>query len=293
LVGCADQKRTKIDGVLETINERLNELEGEKEELQQVQVQDRQRRTLEYSFHQHELKEVGEALDQIEEDRRADIDQANTRQNEFRQRDQELKQLDQDLDNKKQELELLEIDHRQTSAERRDQVQAKAQVECLIRDAEDATRRGQDRLTRLQEQLQQVEEEINDKEGELMEAAPAWEDKVAEQSALQSTLDQAETTLKSLYAKQGRQNQFNTKRERDEHLTEQIDELKQHIQRRREHATQLEEDISQARVEVDDLAERQTELRGELDGRKEDVKRLSSEVAELKERQHTAQEKRK
>ena len=118
MVGGTDQKRTKIDKVLETINERLDELEGEKEELQQVQVQDRQRRTLEYSFHQHELKEVGEALDQIEEDRRADIDQANSRQNEFRQRDQELKQLDQDLDSKKQELELLEIVHRQTSAER-------------------------------------------------------------------------------------------------------------------------------------------------------------------------------
>lgn len=126
-----------------------------------------------------------------------------------------------------------------------------------------------------------------------MEAHPAWEDKVQEQGALQATLDQAETTVKSLYAKQGRQNQFNTRPERDEHLTEQIDELKQHIQRRRDHATQLEDDISQAKIEVDDLAERQTEQRGELDGRKEDVKRLSAEVAELKDRQHAAQEKRK
>jgi len=126
-----------------------------------------------------------------------------------------------------------------------------------------------------------------------MEAAPAWEDKVAEQSALQESLDQAETTLKTLYAKQGRQNQFNSKRERDEHLTEQIDELKQHIQRRRDHASSVEEDLSQAKVEVDDLSERQNELRGELDGRKEDVKRLTAEVAALKDSQLDAQEKRK
>lgn len=47
------------------INERLQELEEEKEELKQYQVQDRQRRSLEYSIYQHELKEVGDALDNV------------------------------------------------------------------------------------------------------------------------------------------------------------------------------------------------------------------------------------
>lgn len=75
---------------------------------------------------------------QIEEDRRRDIDSANTRQDEFRQRDAEMKQLAAALEDKRQKVELLGLEHRQTSEERRDAVQAKAQLECLVRDAEEA-----------------------------------------------------------------------------------------------------------------------------------------------------------
>lgn len=61
----ADTKRDKITDLLQFINDRLSELEEEKEELKQFQVQDRQRRSLEYSIYQRELKEVGEALDNV------------------------------------------------------------------------------------------------------------------------------------------------------------------------------------------------------------------------------------
>lgn len=40
----------------------------------------------------------------------------------------------------KQALELLTIEHRQSSADRRDAVKAKAQVECIVQDAEEAGR---------------------------------------------------------------------------------------------------------------------------------------------------------
>lgn len=293
MVSAADLKRTKIDELLQVINDRLSELESEKEELQQFQVQDRQRRSLEYSFHQLELKEVADALDQIEEDRRADIDQANTRQSTFRTRDAEVRALADALDAKRQQLELLEIDHRQASADRREHVQAQAQVECLIRDAEDAARRGEDRVARLRGQLDRVEQEIGGKEAELAEAGPEWEERVGEEGEVKGRLAEAETAVRSLYAKQGRQAQFATRRERDEHLTEQVTELRSHIGRRREHAGLVEEEIGQARTEVDELGERQAELRGELDGRREDLKRLAGEVGELKESQDAAQEKRK
>jgi len=60
-----DAKREKIVGFLSYIEERLNELEEEKEELKEYQKSDKERRCLEYALHQRELEDVTLALDQV------------------------------------------------------------------------------------------------------------------------------------------------------------------------------------------------------------------------------------
>lgn len=57
-----DQKRSKIDELIKYIQERLTELEGEKEELENFQVEDRERRCLEYALYSREQMSV---LDQL------------------------------------------------------------------------------------------------------------------------------------------------------------------------------------------------------------------------------------
>lgn len=60
-----DQKRTKIDELLEYIDDRLQELEEEKKELKEFQTADRERRCLEYAIYSHDLEEAKEALEQV------------------------------------------------------------------------------------------------------------------------------------------------------------------------------------------------------------------------------------
>ncbi len=50
-------KRTKIDDLLEYIENRLHELDEEKEELREYYEKDRERRCIEYTLHQRELTE--------------------------------------------------------------------------------------------------------------------------------------------------------------------------------------------------------------------------------------------
>lgn len=85
-----DAKRTKINELLDYIESRLSELEEEKEELKEFQDKDKERRCLEYALYQRELEEVGEALDEIEEDRRAEVHGANIRREKFNDREQEI-----------------------------------------------------------------------------------------------------------------------------------------------------------------------------------------------------------
>lgn len=180
---CSDIKREKVNDLLDSINARLSELEEEKEELKQYQDHDKKRRSLEYRIYQRELKDVGDALDsvsahqqathrrtdacllrslglsQIEEERRRDVDNANSRREEANDRQKAVavshsksllflatctdksvlpQELEETLDAHRQRLELLKIDHRETSSERRDATKLKSEVECIVQDAEDA-----------------------------------------------------------------------------------------------------------------------------------------------------------
>lgn len=60
-----DAKRNKIGELLTYIEDRLNELEEEKEELKEFQEKDRERRCLEYALHHRELEDVSAALEQV------------------------------------------------------------------------------------------------------------------------------------------------------------------------------------------------------------------------------------
>jgi structural maintenance of chromosome 3 (chondroitin sulfate proteoglycan 6) len=60
-----ESKKAKIAEVLAYINERLKELESEKEELKEYQQLDRERRALEYCLFDHELKETEAKLSEV------------------------------------------------------------------------------------------------------------------------------------------------------------------------------------------------------------------------------------
>lgn len=96
-----EAKREKIVGFLDYIEERLSELEEEKEELKEYQKSDRERRCLEYALHRRELDDVTTLLEavsvqsrfrgvltfQVEEERRNDIHNSNLKRKEFNQRE--------------------------------------------------------------------------------------------------------------------------------------------------------------------------------------------------------------
>ena len=67
------------------------------------------------------------------------------------------------------------------SAELDERVRARTQVECLIRDLEEAGEKGVGQKADLEAQLSDVEAKIKDKEIELMEVTPNWEDKCKEE----------------------------------------------------------------------------------------------------------------
>lgn len=79
----SNAKSTKIDELLSNIEERLAELETEKEELKEYNDKDKKKRCLEYTVHSRELDEVTAVLEQLEEDQRNDVHDNNEKRKHF------------------------------------------------------------------------------------------------------------------------------------------------------------------------------------------------------------------
>ena len=61
----SENKREKLEEMLSTMEERLSTLEAEKEELKKYQELDKQRRSLEYTIHDKELRDTREKLEKV------------------------------------------------------------------------------------------------------------------------------------------------------------------------------------------------------------------------------------
>ncbi|GAA5927291.1 cohesin subunit SMC3 [Sporobolomyces koalae] len=286
-------KREKIKDLLTFIQDRLDELEEEKEELKQYQTHDRARRSLEYCIYQRELQDCSEALESIEEERRRDIDQSNTRREEFNTREKELQDLSRRLQTVKEQIEELKVERRENALERREKVKARSSVELGVREMEESGKKGQDRLTALEAELERIETEITTTEASLMESTPAYEDALARQTDLTRQLETAQTTLNALFAKQGRSSQFTSKQERDQHLNELITRNRDTLDKRRSRERGLVQEGSSARNELEQVGGRRKELRGEIEKRKEDILELRDQIRTLEEEKNEKTEQRK
>lgn len=85
-----ESKRAKIDELLKYIEERLGELEEEKEELRGFQEKDRERRCLEYTIYHREQVEINNAIDGIEETRQRGIEINEDSREAFVEREKEI-----------------------------------------------------------------------------------------------------------------------------------------------------------------------------------------------------------
>lgn len=78
-----DAKRSKIDELLKYIQEKLGELEEEKDELDQYQTLDRERRSLEYTIYARELADANRKLEDLEENRARDVETSAIKQQQL------------------------------------------------------------------------------------------------------------------------------------------------------------------------------------------------------------------
>lgn len=288
-----NNKRAKIDELLDYIKERLAELEEEKEELRDYQDKDKERRCLQYTLDHREQVEIANALDTIDEQRQTGVDDTDDRRERFIQGEKELTDIEAEINELKQQVEFLKVDKRQLEDERRDNARARAKVELDVKGFSDGQSAAQQAKDRYGQELETVRDSIRQREEELQTINPQYAGMKDQESTVKSQLDSAEAARQRLYAKQGRNARFRNKRERDDWLRKEIDESYPQIAQLKAVRMQTDEDIVELEKTIASTEQEITDLRHRFDNRGNSSETIKEQVLAAKAKRDQLMDERK
>ncbi|KAK0392832.1 hypothetical protein NLU13_2326 [Sarocladium strictum] len=245
-----NNKREKIDELLEYIKERLSELEEEKEELRGFQDKDRQRRCLEYAYHHNEQVTVHAALEDIDNARQDGLDTTDSSRTDFVKGEKAIARIDAEMHKLEREIELLQIDRRQLEEDRRDGAKAMAKIELRAKNLKDGQSAREQARAQHAAELESVQTEIANKEQELARILPEYQRKKQQEDELRRQLDAAEALRTRLFAKQNRGSRFKNKNERDAWLQQEVQELESTISVQKANLMDANEEVARVQKSI-------------------------------------------
>ena len=126
-------KRAQVDGHLQRIKERLDELDAEREELKEYQENDKRRRAIEHAVTGLESADVNEKLQQLESRFEREVRDSRAALRELEDENIKVQDLDSRHKEKRQQIERLKEQKAITEDRRQEVVRTHAQLEVQVR----------------------------------------------------------------------------------------------------------------------------------------------------------------
>ncbi|GAP89623.1 putative chromosome segregation protein [Rosellinia necatrix] len=256
-----NNKRDKIDELLDYIKERLSELEEEKEELRGYQDKDRERRCLEYAYHRKDQVAVEEALEELDESRQGGIEDTDGNRDVYNAGEKVIASLDAEIHKLQKQMELLRIDRRQLEEDRRENAKTRAKAELAVKSLSDSMSAQEQAKEEHDAELNRVKAAISSKETELQKLMPELEKRRRKEADVRQALDTAEAGRQRLFTKQTRGTQFRSKTERDNWLKKEIDELNMTLGTQKATRLDAEEQVNNIQTAIQELEDEIVTLR--------------------------------
>lgn len=287
------QRRSKIDDLLKYIEERLSELEEEKEELKDFQDKDKERRCLEYTIYAREQTEINNALEEIEAHRVDGLNTNDDRRETFAQREQQIAERDEEIATLRLRLDQLNLEKIQLEQDRREQYKIQTNAEILIERTEEDTLLSEDRRRAQEQELTDLIRTIELRESALNDLFPDYEQFKEDENTNKTELEKVEAQIERLYSKQGRNARFRNKGERNRFLDGEISELQTSINERTEHKDRYAGEVTEMQNGVVSKLQEVEESRAQVEGRKGSLDELARTIAEAKTQRDTLSDRRK
>eukprot|EP01050_Picozoa_sp_SAG11_P016896 SAG11_NODE_2363_length_3459_cov_1.931548_3_plen_784_part_00 len=300
-----ESRREKIIEVVKYIKDRLGELEEEKEELRAFQTLDREKRALEYTIYDKELKAARAKLQRLEDEKAELAEQLSEIHDRSMHRDNRTEDLEAQLRTAVVEEEALAKEKRAVTADIQESVKKKTTLELDMKECKEKQEENEARRENLCSDLNEIEVEIKGAEAELKKIQPNFEAELQNENDLKEQLADVERKANELYSKQGRKSQFATKADRDRHLEQEAAAMRATLEEQQQQASTFstevgklardsaaavngiaaqETKVAELRVEIDECANRYRGLKTQRDELSNERKELWRDSADIEAR---------
>jgi len=244
------QKQERIAEVLSYIEERLSELEKEKEELTEYEQLDKQRRALEFSLYDKELSKANEQLSQMEETRENERDRHQELHARLRAIQDEITVDEDNLVTLRAALDRLNARKAAKHSEMTVAINRRSSIEVELQETVASAKASEVEKVQLKKELVELEKLIKKCEADLSKVEPKYDDTNGRAIAAQQQLENVKYRMEALYGKQRRGRQFGSKKDRDAFLGSQIDELTKQVDSKNKLIQKLTAEIDKEEVRL-------------------------------------------
>lgn len=266
-------KRKQIIQVVQYLDERLKELDEEKEELRKYQQLDKQQKSLEYTIYDKELHDARQKLLEVDE-ARAKVSETSTKMyNSVLDAHERSKDFDKKLKELTKEIQGLVKEKEAVEKRRTEAIKKHTELELDVKDLEEKISGNMRAKEDAGRQLQMLQREIQDSSDELDKISPIYDSQVIEEKEISKGIMEREKQLSILYQKQGRATQFASKAARDRWLQKEIDEYERVLSSNMGQEQKLQDEIDKLNAEL-------LERDAFIERRKMDIATLQSHITE-------------
>uniref|UniRef100_A0A3B6A3B7 Structural maintenance of chromosomes protein n=1 Tax=Triticum aestivum TaxID=4565 RepID=A0A3B6A3B7_WHEAT len=246
-------KRKQIDQVVRYLEERLRELDEEKEELKKYQQLDKQRRSLEYTILDHELNDARNELASMDDNRRQISERMSQADNEVVELRERVKSLEKEIKASTKGINETKSEKGDAEKKRTEALKVVSQIELDLRDLKDrisSEKRAKDEAVR---ELNSMRKESEKSKSELAQISKVHAAKLKEEEDISKSIMDREKRLSILYQKQGRATQFKNEAARDEWLRKEIHDLERVLLSNRKQESLLQDESQKLKDEINKL----------------------------------------
>ncbi|KAG1671785.1 hypothetical protein FOA52_000162 [Chlamydomonas sp. UWO 241] len=250
-----ETRRHQIEEMMSVIEAKLGELDGERKELAEYMVLDKQRRCLEYSLADAELSACRADLSKVQTEQQAARMAAGVLNDDCAKAAADLAALDAEAEAAASEAHELRR-AAGTLGKRRDAAaEGAAAAEAEASDLERTLAQRQARATRAAGDADTLAAQIKEAQAKLEQARAAASTAEAAERSLRSDVEAAELRLQALCAKQGRSKAFGSARERDAWVQKEVSQLEGTIDQESARAAVLANEVRERNEELNALAQ--------------------------------------
>ena len=288
-----NHKREKIDELLTDVKTRLAELDEEKEELRGFQTKEREKRCLEYAFYALEQARVQKLLDELESLRQGGQESADSTRSDLAACESSIASLDEKIRRLQRELQLCEITRRQANEDRLEGTKAEAQADLKAKTLGDSQSTQEQARQEREAELEATRIALGQKEAELSKVASDLAKEKLGEDSIKKDLDTAVAARERLFTKQKNGSRFKNKRERDNELRREVEEVKVALGNQNANRMDADEETKMREESVKALEADIVALRDRLSNWGTSRTRLAQEATDAKDHHDSLQEERK